>query len=243
LPESEHIVIKDAHEPIIDEETFNLAQDILKLKAHKDSHVQTHIHLLSGLLYCPRCNARYKFQRQAGLSDEMVAVCATYTRHGRKYCERRAIKESVLERAVKDDLIRLSKEKVDTEKILDIKNFNNLKQSKSTSENAKIEWERRLLDIDRIIKQAYEDKVLGIIDGDEFNNMISGFREEKEQLKRKLEFFKDEKREEKKEGRMKEIIQNIIDFEHIDKGVIMSLINKIEIIDSENIKIYYRFSE
>ena len=30
----------------------------------------------------------------------------------------------------KDDLIRLSKEKVDTEKILDIKNFNNLKQSK-----------------------------------------------------------------------------------------------------------------
>ena len=33
------------------------------------------------------------------------------------------------------------------------------------------------------------------------------------------------------------------DFENIDKKTIMGLINKIEVIDSETIKIYYKFSE
>ena len=40
-----------------------------------------------------------------------------------------------------------------------------------------------------------------------------------------------------------EIIKNITDFENIDKKTIMGLINKIEVIDSETIKIYYKFSE
>ena len=34
-----------------------------------------------------------------------------------------------------------------------------------------------------------------------------------------------------------------VDFENIDKKTIMGLINKIEVIDSETIKIYYKFSE
>lgn len=243
LPESEHIIIKDAHDPIIDEETFNLAQDILKLKAHKDSHIQTHFHLLSGLLYCPRCNGRYKYQRQSGLKDDMVAVCGTYARHGKEYCSRGAIKESVLDRAVKDDLIRIAKEKLDTDKIMNLKDFSYQKQAKIKRDKQKVEWERRILDIDRIIKQAYEDKVLGVIDKDEFNNLVSGYREEKELLNRNLEELKNESKENKKEDKIKEIIKSIIDFENIDKNTIMSLISKIEIMDSENIKIYYRFSE
>ena len=39
------------------------------------------------------------------------------------------------------------------------------------------------------------------------------------------------------------IIKYITDFENIDKKTIMGLINKIEVIDSETIKIYYKFSE
>ena len=46
-----------------------------------------------------------------------------------------------------------------------------------------------------------------------------------------------------KENELTKIIKNITDFENIDKKTIMGLINKIEVIDSETIKIYYKFSE
>ena len=113
LPESEYIVKKNAHEAIISEEEFNLAQDILKTKAHKQHNKQCQEHLLSGLLYCPRCHNKYKYQRQQGLKDDMVAICSVYNRYGKEYCSRVAIRESVLDRAVIDDLKAMAKEKLD----------------------------------------------------------------------------------------------------------------------------------
>ena len=45
------------------------------------------------------------------------------------------------------------------------------------------------------------------------------------------------------EDELAKVVKKIIDIENIDKNTIISLINKIEIINSESIKIYYNFSE
>ncbi len=76
LPENEHIIKKNAHEPIISEEEFNLAQDMLKLKTHKSHNKQTKDHLLSGLLYCPRCGNKYRYQKQTG--GQCDSIYATF---------------------------------------------------------------------------------------------------------------------------------------------------------------------
>ena len=45
------------------------------------------------------------------------------------------------------------------------------------------------------------------------------------------------------EGLLYDFGQLTLPFDNVDKETIVSLINRIEIIDSESIKIYYKFSE
>ena len=75
--------------------------------------------------------------------------------------------------------------------------------------------------------------------------MIDDYRREKETLIQKAKFLEEQLNsyENTKEDELTKIIKSITNFENIDKKTIMSLIDKIEIIDSESIKIYYKFSE
>ena len=247
LPDKEHIIIEENHEAIIDKNIFSLVQDILKLKSHKTSHEQVRTHLLSGILFCPRCGARYKYQIQSGMKDnDMVAVCSNYTRHGKDYCKRIAMKESVLDKTVKDDLKRLAKEKLNIDELKKVDDLKSKKKEISKIEKLKSDCERRIVDIDKIIKQSYEDKVLGVLSPTEFNEIITNYRMEKETLNDRVSKYNNEINntcDNKKDDRVTEIIKSITDFENIDKSVILSLIEKIEIIDKETIKIYYRFNE
>lgn len=245
LPESEYIIKKNAHEAIISEEEFNLAQSILKAKMHKNHTRKSKEHLLSGLLYCPRCNSKYRYQKQAGLKDDMVAICSMYNRYGKDYCSRVAIRESVLDKTIKDDLNAMAKQKLNKHKLIKLDEVNNIKKEKARMNKSKFNYEKRINEINRIIKSTYEDKVNGVLSVDEFNLMIDDYRNEKEKLLQKSKVLTEQLNsyENTKESELTKIIKSITDFENIDKKTIMSLIDRIEIMDSESIKIYYKFSE
>ena len=48
------------HEPIIDKETYLLAQEEMRRRSR---HIEGSVHLLSGLLYCGLCGARMRYQK------------------------------------------------------------------------------------------------------------------------------------------------------------------------------------
>ena len=118
LPKSEHLIKEKAHEPIIDNQTYELAQDILKRKAHNIHKKENSEHLLAGLLYCPRCHNKYTYQVQSGLKNDMVAICSMYNRYGKDYCARIAVRESILNEFVVQDLRKILQEKIDKEKLI-----------------------------------------------------------------------------------------------------------------------------
>ena len=245
LPESEHIIKKHAHEPIVSEETFQLAQNILKTKTHKKQEKHFTNHLLSGLLYCPRCGSKYRYQKQPGLEKDNVAICSTYNRYGKEYCSRVAIRESMLNEAVKRDLKVMAKKRIDKKTLIKIEEIDKISKEKTKMEKTKFEVKRRMEQIDRRIKSSYEDKVEGILTNTEFLMIIEEYRREKEKLidqTKKLE----EQSNSYTDTKEKEVIKRInrmIEFDYVDKTTIVSLIDKIEIINSETIKIYYKFSE
>lgn len=75
--------------------------------------------------------------------------------------------------------------------------------------------------------------------------MTDEYKKEKEELLLKVKELEKNLStyKETKEDELTKIIKNITDFEIVDKETIVSLINRIEIINSETIKIYYKFSE
>ena len=244
LPKSEYLIKENAHEAIIDKKTFELAQDILKRKAHNIHRKENTEHLLAGLLYCPICHNKYTYQKQSGLKDDMVAICSMYNRYGKDYCTRRAIRESVLNKFVVEDLRKNLTEKIDKEKLINSIDKNSINIEKKNIEKRITDNKKRINEINKILKTAYEDRVNGIIDTNEFITYSESYKKEQEELIQKTENLnlKLQDYENTKEKELIKYIKEIVSFENIDRNIILNLIDSIEIMDKNNIKINYKFT-
>lgn len=243
LPKSEYLIKENAHEAIIDKKTFELAQDILKRKAHNIHRKENIEHLLAGLLYCPICHNKYTYQKQSGLKDDMVAICSMYNRYGKDYCTRRAIRESNLNKFVVEDLRKNLTQEIDKEKLINSIDKSSINIEKKKIEKRITDNKKRINEINKILKTAYEDRVNGIIDINEFVTYSESYKKEQEELIQKTENLnlKLQDYENTKEKELIKYIKEIVSFENIDRNIILNLIDSIEITDKENIKINYKF--
>ena len=57
------IIVENTHEPIIDKDTFNTVQILLKQKSYGKTEKKTE-HLLGGLLVCGECGKPVTFRRE-----------------------------------------------------------------------------------------------------------------------------------------------------------------------------------
>ena len=244
LPKSEHLVKEKAHEPIIDNQTYELAQDILKRKAHNIHRKENSKHLLAGLLYCPRCHNKYTYQVQSGLKNDMVAICSMYNRYGKDYCTRIAVRESVLNEFVVQDLRKILQEKIDKEKLIKSIDKTKINNDKKMLQKKIADDNRRIDEITKIIKTAYEDRVNGLLDTEEFVSFTESYKKEKQELIEKTEKLniKLSNFENNKENELMKYIKEIVSFKDINRNIILNLIDSIEIINKENIKINYKFT-
>lgn len=243
LPKSEYLIKENAHEAIIDKKTFELVQDILKRKAHNIHKKESTEHLLAGLLYCPICHNKYTFQVQSGLKNDMVAICSMYNRYGKDYCSRRAIRESVLNKFVVEDLRKNLQEKIDKEKLINSIDKSSINAEKKKLEKKITENKKRINEINKILKTAYEDRVNGIIGTEQFISYSKSYKTEQEELIQRTERLelKLKDYENTKEKELMKYIKEIVSFENIDRNIILNLIDSIEIMDKDNIRISYKF--
>lgn len=244
LPEEEYLIKENAHEAIIDKKTFELAGDILKRKAHNIHKKENTEHLLAGLLYCSVCHNKYTYQVQSGLKDDMVVICSMYNRYGKDYCTRRAIRERKLNKYVIEDLRKNLTEKIDTERLINSIDKSKISTEKKSIEKSIVENKKRIETINQILKTAYEDRVNGIIDTNQFVTYSEGYKQEQKELISKTEKLEQklEDYETSKENEIMKYIKEIVNFENINRNIILNLIDSIEISDKENIKINYKFA-
>ena len=244
LPKSEHLIKEKAHESIIDNQTYELAQDILKRKAHNIHKKEKSEHLLAGLLYCPRCNNKYTYQVQSGLKNDRVAICSMYNRYGKDYCTRIAVRESILNEFVVQDLRKILQEKIDKEKLINSIDKTKINNDKKMLQKKVADNNRRIEEIAKIIKTAYEDRVNGLLDTEEFVSFTESYKKEKQELIEKTEKLniKLSNFENNKENELMKYIKEIVSFKDINRNIILNLIDSIEIINKENIKINYKFT-
>ena len=90
------IEVTEAHEAIIDQESFDRVQAIRQARAErftKPEKCYTARYLYSGLIVCACCGAHYR--RKVTHADP-VWMCATYNKQGRKGCQSKAIPENTL---------------------------------------------------------------------------------------------------------------------------------------------------
>jgi hypothetical protein len=185
-PESQWLIFENTQEPIVSPEVWETAQKCRVVKRRPNSTGTPNP--LTGLVYCGDCGGRmynHISKMKEGYDSGDCYACVQYSQYPRK-CPMHYIKTSVLRTIVleairnvsgfvkehEDDFVKLVREESE-------KNFTeSLKDSKKKLARDK----KRCVELDKLIKQIYEDKVSGGLSAKRFEILSQEYEDEQEQL-------------------------------------------------------------
>lgn len=249
LPESQWVIVKNTHEPLVSQDLFDKAQVTLerskKYRAKKEKR-----YLFQGLLKCKECGHNisiYKKKTKTGYS--LSTECNYYSKYS-KYglCCSHRINYDLFEKDMLYFLRELGKrflEKYDEKKLLE----NSLRMKKSDEDHI----QKKLLQIDKeleknqnILSNLYEDRLNDVITVRQYSLMAKKYDEvlaslEKKQIDLKHQLKSLQNNHHSKEiEECKELIEKFMKFEMPSNELIYKLIEKIEIDKNKNIEVFFK---
>ncbi len=182
------LVFKNTHEAIVDRKTFELAQK--HFEGRKRPDIQGITDKFAGYVFCGDCGKRLYLHRAKTLNPtKNNFMCGGYQTRMTD-CTAHYIRESVLEEIILRnlrDVTRFTRENTDE--------FYNKATEKGEIEIQKIyrqiekekqQLEKRINELDNIIRCLYEDRVCGRITLERYDSLASGYEQEQAILKDKL---------------------------------------------------------
>ena len=254
VPEEERYICKGTHEAIIDEESFNAVQNILK--KNKSFKGTKHDYLFKGLLFCSECGARlnitysnYALKKYG--EYRYTTICYSYSRLYSDICTRHSNSipelEEVLIRHIKEVCKRYINENLQDELISMAKKQRSLELKQINNEKKLETLEQKISDIGLYIKNLYMDKVKGIVSENDYISLVADFTADRDNLiKEKEELIKiinNQKPLIDETAKIEKLAKEFITLEKPTKQLLNELIEKITISENKEINIYFKFNE
>ena len=162
IPEEKQYFFPNTHEPLIDEETFELAQKRLANR-HRCTRVDE-VDIFSGLLFCGDCGYKMYLIRGAGTPERKHAyTCGNYRNRARNdfVCTTHYIRKSVVSELVLADLKRvLSYVQSSEQEFIQTANEYNAQAMKKALAQQRKELdkaEKRMSELNVLFRKLYED--------------------------------------------------------------------------------------
>lgn len=254
VPEEERYICKGTHEAIIDEESFNAVQNILR--KNKSFKGTKHDYLFKGLLYCAECGARlnitysnYALKKYG--EYRYTTICYSYSRLYSDICTRHSNSipelEEVLIKHIKEVCSRYINENLQDELISMAKKQRQLELKQISNEKRLETLEQKIADIGLYIKNLYIDKVKGVVSENDYISLVSDFTKDRDNLiKEKEELIKiinNQKPQIDETAKIEKLAKEFISLEKPTKQLLNELIEKITISENKEINIYFKFNE
>ena len=185
-PDDLRYFFPNTHEPLIDQETFDLAQKRLASRHRRTK--SNEIDLFSGLLYCGECGA--KMYSHAGGKPERLFnyTCGNYRTGMRasEHCTMHYIRRVVLKELVLADIQRVmafAKEH-EAEFLATATQYGEQTAMKAAAAQRKEleKAESRMNELDILFRKLYEDNALGKLSDSQFSFLTSGYEDERKAL-------------------------------------------------------------
>lgn len=260
----ELIIFENTHEPIIDEETWHLAQK-LRRKTRRKLANGTYSHRLSGLVYCADCGKRLSYaspqsqHREDGKTYDADSNfrCPTYkSMYGE--CTMHYIKSSTLDNLV-DEAIRkiaryvLKDEQTFLEQVRELTSADQ-KQGQADGRKKLASVKKRIAELDNYIKRLYEGNASGKIPDRQFEKLMiqyDGEQQELEERVKEIEASIQESQQGTENGQnFVRLVQKYRDLTEIDQTALNEFIDKVVMHEatggrtanrSQQIDIYFNF--
>lgn len=182
------LVFRDTHEAIIDRKTFEIVQRHFAGRKRPDK--QGEMDKYAGYLFCGECGKRLYLHRSKSFDESKNNfMCGGYQSRTTD-CTSHYIRESVLDEIVLRNLRQVTEfARERTEEFYAMATANGEAEAErfyKAAEREKQQLEKRIKELDNIIRCLYEDRVCGRITPERYDTMASGYEQEQTTLKEKL---------------------------------------------------------
>lgn len=249
----EHIVLENMHEPIIDIETWNKAQE--KLNGYTKVRDRKYDNELKGLVYCGECGNKATLRCREEKRKDGTVWRATYFICSKRnnysgLCDCKQISANLIEEAVKQrvrgefEKINLSEEEIKQvyeEARLQAKSKENL--LKTVLKNLKEE----LKQVEQNIEEIYQDKINRVIQVEDFKVIYEKMQKQRDKILKEIKQTEDILNQNNEQApkivfeKIKQIADKFLKLEKPNKIMLEQLIGKIEFDKEKNIKIKLTF--
>lgn len=248
LPKEEWIIVQNTHEPIISRDIFIRVQELQKIRTKSVNNNTSQVGgLFSGIIFCSDCkHAMARKYTRRGNHEFIGYVCKTYKQQGKQFCNSHSINHSDLAEAV------LSSIQEEARKILTPSDINEMDKIKT--ENAyKMQYHERVEQIQAEInkvenfkRKTYNNLLEEIISKHEYIDYVNGYDKKLKDLqKQKEQIFEKMEMQNEVDERYNDWVhafKNYMNVTHLTRGMVLELIERIEVHEDGVIDIYYRFS-
>ena len=263
VPKEEWIRVENTHEPIISMDVWEQCRRMDRGTVHPRQNSMKETSLFSGLLYCADCGFAMRCQierrrRKNGVTARYERyLCGSYSRSGHTACSTHSIPVQVLSELVLNDIWAKADEVFyHEEEIAQCLMERRQKQSRaelSAMQKSMRFLEKRVAELDRLIRSAYEDKVDGSIPAELCAELLRGYQKERAENSTRLQEIEKQQAEmQTAENEVQEwisLIRRYRDIDTLDRETLLKLIDRIEIGEAHtedgnkvrDIKIYYKF--
>ena len=246
IPEDEQLVFENTHEPIIDEETWKLAN---KLKvSRKRTHYAEDPFNLTGMLFCADCGAKLvrHIQKHNGSDisyDSDTAYNCTSYRNLIRNCTAHYLKRSDILKLIEKSIRRAAKYAIGNEQefkemVMD-ELASRIEDTASENEEKLKTAEKRMKELDTLIGKLYETYALGILPEKQYERLMEQYNGEYEELNKVMKELMpstDEVSPKKATESFMALVRKYADFEELTPLMIREFIDRIIVHESNGIR-------
>lgn len=254
IPKEDWQIFKNTHEPIIDEYTWNIAQELRNNRKKPTRSGKKSI--FSGLLFCNDCGKKMYFQSPViDLNAKDHYRCSSYKKNI-SLCTSHWITDEVLQSLVLENIQKVVSYMKNYEDLFIKEQLAKCSQNEekqiSKSKKELEQAKKRIIEIDNLFMHIYEDNISGKITDERFRNLSFNYDKEQKELKTKIEqLSKEIDNTEKKTTDLTQFISNVKKYTEITEltpEILNELIEKILVHQAEKVNgkkvqeidIYYR---
>ena len=251
LKEEDWIIVENCVEPIISKEDF---ENVKKMKKNNDTKTaKGYSYLLKGLVVCGDCgrvmSVRRRINKRKNKEDniETYYCCSNNIRYRHGICSLHYFQEKKLNDIVISylrDTFRKYVNKKDLEKIGKQKAKNKCETQNLGSEIFK--YNKKIENLKEALKNLYIDKISNVISEEEFIEIKKQLEDDKNNYINKVNELNQIVKEINKNGENTSVVEKkikeFLDLEKPNKQILMDLIDKIEIMQDKQVKIYVKFN-
>ena len=249
VPKEEWVRVENTHEPIIDKDTFEKAQELSR-RDTKVSQKTKELSVWAGLLKCADCKRAMNKKSSTNKSGNKYEyyICSTYRKKSNKLCTKHSVKQENLEKAVLEAINLHIDSLIDIEEILEQINKSEFQNIKNENiEKMITAKQNEISKISNFKMKLYEDWKNEDITREEYIEYKQKYENDIERLKQNIERLQNEKEKyENQNVSGNEWIKKFKeqkDLTELSRDIIIELIDCIYVHENGDITIKFKFED